>query len=294
MARSAFLASVVVVAFLGAGSALAAVGDCVASNGDYADKNRLKKYRINSNSFLDLGLTTGQAWTAVVTGADVWNDQGSSGFFRVLGDSTLPDIPLTKALCDAAGVDYSLVRAVDECAAKASTEERCCDGSTCEGDTYPATQFIIKVRTRDAACNLWDWSVEGIGPGEWDLVQTMAHEFGHTQGLGHPANGEFATLKPTDEGTARSRDLYQWDLKCLGEISGYRALLPLYRFMQAGAIGDEHLLPLATGAPKKISAQVSRTTPVPGSGMRRFPASRPTVRLESCGSDPSTSQVSTG
>ena len=235
--------------------ARAAAGDCVTSNVNHGNTNKLKTYRINSSTFALLGINPNAGTGAVVKSADTWNEESNGGHF-VLGRSTTltrNDIPATKADCDAAGIDFSLVLVENTSGAKAETVGKCSDASG------KATQFVIVVHKTDAAANPWNFSIGAIGPTQWDLVQTLTHELGHTTRLGHPANGENASMTPTSMGTNRSRDLYQWDLKCSSEISGHRSLKGYRRVHGGGALGAEALV---TGdwAIAKISAGVTHLT----------------------------------
>ncbi len=217
-----------------ASPALAVAGDCTTSNVNHGNTNGQKLYRINSVSF-DLLPAIGRdpGANAVVMGADVWNEEGTAGYFQLGPSTSDTDLPANKADCDAQGINYSLVLVEDIAGAKGSTSGRCVDA------TGRATQFVISIRTQDSLGYPWNWSVGTISAGEWDLVQTLAHEFGHTMRLGHPANGEAATMTPTSQSTNRVRDLYQWDLKCLSEISGRRQLTGYRRLHSGTTFGAE-------------------------------------------------------
>lgn len=237
-----------------ASPALAAAGDCTTSNVNHGNTNGKKLYRINAASF-DLlpTITRDEGSNAVVMGADVWNEQGTGGHFQHGFSTSDTDLPANKADCDALGINYSLVLVEDIAGAKGSTSGRCVDTSG------KATQFVISIRTRDGSSNPWNWSVGTISSTQWDMVQTLAHEFGHTQRLGHPANGEAATMTPTSQGTNRVRDLYQWDLKCLSEISGRRALTG-YRRSHAGTTFGAEVAHAGAAPIAHISTGVTKYT----------------------------------
>ncbi len=225
-----------VAALLFMGWAPVANAVCVTSNTNHGNTNGRKTYRINGASF-DLISTVSRddGAHAVIQGADLWNEQGNAGTFR-LGSSTsltAADMPSTLAACQSAGINFSLVVVEDASGSKAVTSGACFDTSG------KATQFIIKIRTKDGSGNPWNWATGNIGATQWDLVQTLSHEMGHTQRLGHPSGGEQAVMDPTEIGTNRKRDLYQWDLECLEQISGHRSRTVMRRIHSGAAIGSE-------------------------------------------------------
>lgn len=212
-------------------AARAAAGDCVTSNVNHGNTSGSKSYRINEGNSADYpGTLISGRRRAVIAAADMWNDSGNAGTFRYTASTTATDIPSALADCTAAGVNYSLVVFDNQNGVRAETEGRCISGGV-------ATQFIIKVHAKDSSGTNWGWSTGAIGAAtEFDLIQTIAHEFGHTQRLGHPGSGEAAVMQPTNasQGLTRQRDIYQWDHKCHAEISGYRTLTG-YRRNQTGA-----------------------------------------------------------
>jgi hypothetical protein len=209
-----------------AGPARGAAGDCVSSNVDHTNTNGLKEYKVNQGNLVGFGgISQSARRSTAIAGADIWNDSANGGTFRYKGTSAATDIPEDDADCVTASVDYSLVVFLNSSdpsggGARAATFGRCEDGS---GD---ATQFLIEVYALDGSGTPWGWSTGEIAAGEYDLMQTLVHEFGHTQLLGHPGSSEAAVMQPTSNsiGRTRQRDLYQWDLKCSAELSGTREL----------------------------------------------------------------------
>ena len=110
------------------------------------------------------------------------------------------------------------------------------------------------------------WNTRGFQSGEFDLVSTVTHEFGHALGLHHPAAGGCEddcagdpvceAACPPDEaavmGTApsvsdtRRRELYYYDQKCIEDgNTGYRELMGRRRVQYpSGGLGSEGLMNL--------------------------------------------------
>lgn len=229
---------------------------CTTSNVNHGNTNGGKNYRINALS-LDLLTTIGNreaAASAVHLSAATWNNHANGGYFKIGLSTSDTSLPSTKAACDVAGINYSLVVVKDENGVKADTSGACVDAGV-------ATQFVITIRTKDAGGIPWNWRSHGstIGATQWDLVQTLTHELGHTQRLGHP-NTEDASMTPTTMGTNRSRDLYQWDLECNASISGHRSLTGFWR-THSSTFGSEIGFTAGTGwNVANLSAGVSNST----------------------------------
>lgn len=68
----------------------------------------------------------------------------------------------------------------------------------------------------------WSWSSHGYpGAGEIDIIQTIAHEFGHLLGLGHPdCSADQAVMCPTVNSNQRTRQrqLFHFDTHCPQEL----------------------------------------------------------------------------
>jgi hypothetical protein len=221
-----------------------AAAACTTSNVNHGNTNGGKTYRVNAVS-LDLLTTIGSreaVSSAIHMSAATWNNHANAGYFRIGLSTSDTSLPSTKAACDAAGINYSLVVVKNQNGSKAVTSGACESGGV-------ATQFVITINTKDSSGNLWDFRTHAsvMGANQWDLVQTMTHEFGHTMRLGHPST-EDATMTPTTMGTNRSRDLYQWDLECAASISGHRSLTG-YRYTHSASFSSESAFTSGTGWP---------------------------------------------
>jgi hypothetical protein len=189
-----------------------------------------RPFRISSLDIGDLsGVTSSAARLAIVAAASAWDEQSNARAFRYLGTTLRSDLPMTKAECDSAGINYSLVRVIDDDGGGdyARLEDRCVNPSTDK-----AEQFVIKIFTEDANSNALAWETRGttIAANELDLVGVMAHEFGHAFNVGHAAPGQYGTmLSPADNGVitsilgeSRYRDLYRYDTYCVKLRAGDR------------------------------------------------------------------------
>jgi len=88
-----------------------AAAACTTSNVNHGNTNGGKTYRINAVS-LDLLTTIGDreaAASAVHLSASTWNNHANAGYFRIGLSTSDTSLPSTKAACDAAGINYSLV-----------------------------------------------------------------------------------------------------------------------------------------------------------------------------------------
>lgn len=191
---------------------------CVASNANHYTADDRREFRVSSvfDGALS-GVTDVEFQRAAAQAAATWNEQTATRPFFYNGLSSRTDLPDTKQECDDLGIDYSLVRVdiVTDTGSKGVAQGRCYDGSG------RARQFLISIYQDQADGSLRSWESNGstIGSTEFDLLQTMTHEFGHTLRLGHPS-GEYGTMRPTTIGTNRQRDLYLWDMSCLRTLSG--------------------------------------------------------------------------
>ena len=152
---------------------------------------------------------------------------------------------MTKAECDAQGITWSIV-AVDPFEftdANGATAGRCYDG-------LKATQFRIRIFARQANYSHRNWraAAKTIASNEWDLVQTVTHEFGHTYGMNHPIDGNYGVMEPTSIGQNRQRDLYWYDVVCGHQKSGHRRTQAYSRSQLAGVLGSESSAPGLGGA----------------------------------------------
>ena len=190
---------------------------CTSSNVDHLVTDARREFRVSSVNDGSLsGVTDVEFQRGAAMAAATWNEQSNSRPFFYNGLTSRTDLPSSKADCDSAGINYSLVKvdATSNASAKGSASGRCTDGN---GN---ATQFLIKVnkKTSSGSDRVWEANGSTIGSNEYDLLQTLTHEFGHTLHLGHPS-GEYGTMRGTSIGTNKQRDLYLWDLTCVKDLS---------------------------------------------------------------------------
>ena len=147
------------------------------------------------------------------------------------------NLPTSKVACDNQGINWSLV-IVNTTKA---TDSKGATSGWCKDSSGKFTQFVIEIYARQANGSLRNWraAANTIGSNEWDLVQTMTHEFGHTLGMGHPSDGNYAVMVPTTMGQNRQRDLYWWDLVCGRQRSPHRTTKGYRRSHLGGVFGAE-------------------------------------------------------
>ncbi len=213
---------------------------CVSSNVDHFVSDSRREFRVSSvNDGALNGVSEAEFQHAAIMSAATWNEQANSRPFFYNGLTSRTDLPTDKASCDLQGINYSLVivDTTTNTSSKGAASGRCTNGS---GE---ATQFLIRAYQKDQDGNdrLWDSNGTTIGPNEFDLLQTLTHEFGHTLHLGHPS-GEYGTMRPTSIGSNKQRDLYLWDLACakdLPEAPPERSTKVKRLFQSGGTFGAE-------------------------------------------------------
>lgn len=194
-------------------------------------------YRVNAGSFSLAGISSSQASIAAIRASDVWNDQSQFGRFTYLGTTGITDLPHDRVDCVAAGTNFSIVTMHDVCwTAHAIAEPRC-------HDSYGTpTQFnIMLARCGPSYPTAVPWAVGAIGPDELDLVSVLAHEFGHTLGLGHHKDGFGVMTPPTPLNSIVRRELYQADHECAEHNPdlGARTTTGYRRTISGGSVGAE-------------------------------------------------------
>jgi hypothetical protein len=158
----------------------------------------------------------------VISAADAWNDNTNAGTFRFVDIMTTDvvgadgGLPLAKADCDAAGINYNLVRTVN-CIpppALAVARARC---MTIPGNVFTATRWQIDIAKHgDPFCFVQfdsggtastenNYTTGGVVSGKPDLQSVLTHEFGHATGLHHTAGAGWCTwyFNSPASGTAR-------------------------------------------------------------------------------------------
>jgi len=197
--------------FLVATNALGAEGDC-EERGVCTSTNQWKEYKINMGTLdrLPYWISWEEAWNAIVTAADTWNEKTNAAYFRVTGN--------TEMINPNCG-DYSVVWV-----------DNYCSGSTLAYNyvqTFPSgctNEFEIAICQANANGYI-PWRVGHSGWGSIDLVGVLTHEFEHSLDLDDNYGDDAAIIHGTYFGNGqRMREPYQYDLKCTHEISGHRTL----------------------------------------------------------------------
>lgn len=234
-------------------ASVSTAGPCTFANGNHANTERDRPYKINLNSFDAIPtISQDEAQTAVVQAADLWGRQANSGTLRYIGNTTDKDLPDTKVLCDALGVDHSIV-VVDPTTCSnldAEVSAECVDSATGVAHAYVITIFT---KGSNAACSPIVWHVgdNSTNLSERDLVNVLVHEFGHTYNLGH-------TLDPSvmSNGWPRRpgrRDLFEWDINCVSDNGGVREFNLWFAWQVMGLLGPMQWSPnyVAKASPGK-------------------------------------------
>jgi hypothetical protein len=191
--------------------AVGQAGTCVVSN-NFSPSSRKAhtKFRINTNTLAQLNMTTGDATSAIVNGAQRLNDQANARTYQYIGGTTLLD--LEGSSCNE---NFSIVVVNPE--ACSPTASACITGR-CNNN-----QFRIAIKRTN-----WNSPEE--------LSQVMSHEFAHALGLDHPLYGEGAIIQTSHE---HRDEIYEYDLKCAAEVAGHRALTGIRRDHISGVLYGE-------------------------------------------------------
>ena len=144
-----------------------------------------------------------------------WNENANDRAFQfstsgLTVNRPLDDIPLTKAACDAEGINFSLVRVVPNINGAIGTfAKRCVDGSNV------GHQFTISVGISSSNV-VTQWIDTPFQTTGQDLVGIITHEFGHAVQLDHPTSVAVnATMSSPGATAGAARSLHQYDLECL-------------------------------------------------------------------------------
>jgi hypothetical protein len=196
---------------------------CVPATQTYPSPDGLNRYRINTGQFAaELGMTSAQARFAVGLAASAWNLNGRSGYFEY-SDSTTREGP--DDFCSDPG-DWNLITISEDdfgvCGngAAFSFVAPACNGTRWWMNICPNSTLVF-----------WKWMWSGSPTvGHVDLVQSIAHDFGHVIGLGHPTDtmcnvgGAVMCRTAYSIGGTRQRDLYPWDVRCSFDYADARQL----------------------------------------------------------------------
>lgn len=210
---------------------VAAPGDCVNSeqNHDPVSRRGLRRFKVNPWDAVNAGLIdSNSASQLAMLAAGNWNEQSNGGTYRFVGTTIDSDLPADLSQCNNLGIDYSLVVYTNDCNSLHGQAIARCSGR----------QFVVKIYPYNSSCQSRNHGNAAVAQGTYDYAGLLTHEFGHTQGLGHPTNGEEATLKPGLAAPHR-RSLYQWDLKCSFEITGRRQVTTYKRTHSASGFSPE-------------------------------------------------------
>jgi hypothetical protein len=152
----------------------------------------------------DDNLTAQQVITAIQSGAEYWNHEANSGVFEYDGTHTSYTGYWPATECASINRDWGNVYKTTGSYSGIAAGD-CCWGAgyNCDSFRIGITQHVQSFRS---------------------YVDVMAHEFGHTFDLGHPANGEYALMCNSvesncyDNGQARLRE---YDIVCAREKGGH-------------------------------------------------------------------------
>lgn len=194
------------------------------------------KFRVNVDDAAFFGLTALELSQAAQLAAANWNDNSNGATFEYDGTTIATD-----ASCSGAG--WSLIWFSNDQASPSTaghTDPRCASGATWG-------QFVTKMSRRSTSCcpsgaggcvncpTAQTCENQGGGvpqlcvriygngavTGGRDIAALITHELGHVQGLGHPQNGEYATMA-SPIASSHQRDFYEWDLICAHPTSSDR------------------------------------------------------------------------
>jgi hypothetical protein len=216
---------------------------------------------------------------AMIAAADAWSEASNSGYFNYTGDTSLTDIPTTKAACDSQNKNFSIVVAVDACLDPPNASAIAVIAGRCAVNGV-ATQFAIFVPSRRVVSNTcvnFPWSdgllLGATSPAAFDLHGAVSHEFGHALGLNHPSEGgdsRYAVLSGSVPNRNNQRAPREYDLDCLFQKAAQRNLTGHYRVVYGNSVQTSN--PSFTGSWSVVRASIGRTFHSPGSPQWRWSA----------------------
>jgi len=218
-------------AWLG-GSVSAHAQTCAFATHTYPNPDGENRFRINVAQFQShLGIPQSRVGFMVEHAASTWNLSGRSGWFRLMGTTTLEN-----ELCELPAHYWNRVTM--------SADWRCIFGRAFAIPVCQGQHWWINV------CPGFPWSTIGDpDPDQIDLIATLVHEFGHVLNLGHPptpfcgaANGGAVMCTDALPGKTMHRELYSWDVTCSYDAADARDTRTYARLHSSGSFGAESLV----------------------------------------------------
>lgn len=201
---------------------------CPTSSEAHTNINGLKSFKINTAHATSFVADANWAAQAVILGASVWNEQANGGHFRFTGTTNITALEDSAGGTNCASTDYSLVRFdTSTCPAVAHSNAAAYTEARCGGSRFEIIVFKKFDNNSDGDCaDAGETRTFGNGAdvGGRDLAGLLAHEFGHTQELGHCdptslTDPEYCTMATNTRASATWRNPYEWDLNCSQEVT---------------------------------------------------------------------------
>ena len=194
------------------------------------DPHTKKDWRLNV-LHVPTNLNFSQAEYTTIRAAALWNEATNSGYFNYRGSTGAVTLPNLYADCVAQGRLHHLVTFEQNGTVFGREIKRCVDSSNVSHFSH-----IQIFDSKNGVSN--NWGVDELGGGRNDLLHNVAHEFGHTLNLGHPAGGEPSLMSSGLFSTTRYRDVYGYDKKCAIQVGKERKLSGKSTSHSSGTFGS--------------------------------------------------------